>query len=1414
VRAIDHFTGNECLANRTRKLKWQDRISGQWMEYERVDMSTLQFRLARYGDKNNITVSLAYDEAGQLTEIRDHHNQPVLQYLYTGGRLSEIRDVPNTDDPSPARVVKYGWGTSTINGQVVPVINQVTDVLGNLTQYTIVAGQLQTLTDPEGRIRKYAYTADRVTSYTDGEGKITKYVYDYDKLKREFYVRITSPNGTQTENWYDSEGQLIRRDNANQTTYKRTAVDTVARSETRADAAGRQTILTRDEYGNLVKTQYPDGSSTSAKYSAVHGQIIEETDELGIKTRYDYDPKGNLLKKTEALGQPEERITEYEVDAYGQVTRMTRKGRTESNGTVTSDATWQLGFDLKGNITQTTDPEGKLRHRTYDRRGNELAITDPLGQIWRTVWDAADQVTDEIDPLGHVARTGYDKVGNLISETDPLGKAWRVTYDNENRPLKRINPLGNEYTTQYDGAGRLAQVVDASGKRMQMEYDAQQRLAKATDGKGQVFQFDYTAPDGAENVAQAVAKLIYPTFTRQYRFDARGRPQQRADLDGAEGRVTQYTHDGAGRQKTLTDANGKTRYYDYDAFGDLVQAKDPLGNAMRLLRDTRGNVIAVTDPRGNTTRLAYDRRDLLTATTDPLGHTTRYTYDDNGRLTEILQANGQKVIYVYDAADHVTEHREYTAAGALQKTTAYTYDDADNLIGWSDGNVSATRSYDDAGRLLAETIDYGNFALTHRSTWHGNNQIASHTGPDNRTVTYDYDEQGQLQTLIIPGEGSLSVTDWHWFAPKKTLLPGGTEQRMDYNGYGELKQLKVVGPTQTVLFELQNQYGQLAELKTTSRDGSALSYTYDDAQRLTAIEGGFFSGKNESFQVDAASNRIQHNRAGSDIWNYDAANQLTARGPISYQYDAAGNQVKKEDSRLSEPARTTHYAYDAFNRLTEITDGAGQRIARYTYDPFDRRLSKTLGLGATGQTVGVTHYLQSDWGLLAEADGAGKLQTVYGWHPSRDNGTGPVYARIADGDDWRTVYYHNDQLGTPQRVTDKAGNLVWAADYDGFGKANVREIENGIVNNLRYPGQYEDAETKLHYNDRRYYDPDTGRYITRDPIGFEGGINLYTYAGHNPINYTDPTGEFIPLCIAANYLRCMAVCTLISTASDYFLNCQNIRWGENLKDCAVDCLLSLIPIPDPCGRFGKMFSAAVGVISALNSFPADTLVQVKPANATPEDAKRAKAILKPIGELKPGDEVLALAEWKDRGNDVQTDQRLSYEKVQDIFTSHREQTLVHITLDNGETLTATDGHPFKTTEGWRDAILLKKGRQLLLKGSSEAGAERTATIASIDIETKTLPVFNLEVANAHTFFVGEEGVLVHNAKGAGPKTPPPNATPRNWVPPRNQRGNSWAGEFADTPYSDLCNHARTNQKAAKMKKLMDQRDRLFQKSRG
>lgn len=301
--------------------------------------------------------------------------------------------------------------------------------------------------------------------------------------------------------------------------------------------------------------------------------------------------------------------------------------------------------------------------------------------------------------------------------------------------------------------------------------------------------------------------------------------------------------------------------------------------------------------------------------------------------------------------------------------------------------------------------------------------------------------------------------------------------------------------------------------------------------------------------------------------------------------------------------------------------------------PASHRYAEEVRLVQSTTEVGGTFCNDTEsWGLLAEASATGVVQASYGWSPQTNSSTAPLYARVPDNGAGATagamryVYYHNDNLGTPQRITDKSGTVVWAADYDAFGRATVKvAATNALTSNLRFPGQYFDAETGLHYNDRRYFDPDTGRYTTRDPIGFEGGINLYAYAAHSPTNFIDPTGELIPLaCVASNFGRCMVTCMGMSSLEELAFNCGDMDWGGMAKDCAMDCLISMIPIPNPCGLFGKIFGIGLGIAGGLmNSFPADTLVHTRVLT----DSGYQK-VLKPIQDIQVGDEVLAWDEVK------------------------------------------------------------------------------------------------------------------------------------------------------------------------------------------
>jgi RHS repeat-associated protein len=1321
--------GNGGMPANVSGFRWEDRL-GDWIEYDRNG------RVSAYGDRNNIRVTMQYT-GDRLTGVLDHLGRLVMVIGYDGnGRVSDVRDVPTAADPSPARVVRYEYAG---NGS----ISKVTDVRGNVIQYGYDdKARLKTVTDQEGRVRGIEYgPTSRVTKLTQPDASVTEYEYDYDKTKKQFLARVKRPevNGQRRVevSLYDTDGQLISQEVNNRVQRE---LSQEGRNDKIIDGRGNVTETQRNEFNQVVSVRYADGATQSNQFDAKTMALMQQSNPNGTITRIERDAVGNARRHVQAVGTAAERTTEITRDERFRARVVVVKGRSEANGTVTPDASWQMEYDDYDNLLAVTDPEAKVTRYTYNRMGQTLSETDPRGGAWRYTYDPAGNVLTSTSPLGFVSTAEYDKVGNEVRATDSRGKVYTSTFDGRDRETRTIDPYGAVYATEYTAMGTVASVTDASGKSMRFEYDAWTRPSQAWDGKGFSYVMDYVEADGKDTGVRQPNKVKYPTFERYLKYNQRNRPSQRTDFDGGDSRTEQYTYDGIGRRKTVTDANGRTRTLNYNPFGQLASTADSMGNEMRIAYDVRGNIAEVTDPNGRKTQFSYNRRDLLISQTDPLGKTTRYTYDDNGWPLQTQLPNGALIEYEHDADGRLVKQREFAPNAVLVKTTIFGYDADDNLTNWGDGRFSAELSYDDAGRKVGETVSFGSFTKGYSYTYYPNNQLKTYTGPDAVTIVYAYDAMGQLERVSIPGEGDISVTDWQWAARKSVLLPGGSEQRFEHDGLLMTTKLKVVNPGQATIFELEEKYGKAQEVSESRREGALTTYGYDDAYRLTGVQAPN-AALSEGYTVDAAGNRVSHTRGGTtgSTWVYDAANQLKQRGTISYEYDENGNLSRKTDTAFAEPRRTTRFYYDPLNRLSEVRDGDGALVAQYRYDPFDRRLSKQLG--DDGPT---TYYLTSAIGLLAEISDAGDVRVSYGWHPEEQDSTYPLYARFNDGSDSRYVYYHNDHLGTPQRMTDKSGVVVWAAEYDGFGRATVRNSSAApVINNLRYPGQYFDAETGLHYNNRRFYDAETGRYLTRDPIGFAGGVNLYAYAAHSPTNLIDPTGEILP-CLAINYLRCMASCMLMSAAEDYLLECGNINWGDNAKDCAIDCLLGMLPLPNPCGKFGKWLNLGLGMAGGLNSFTAETVVQVRPHDASDKDALVAKAMLKPISDLRVGDQVLALSEWKEKGADPKVDARLSYEPVTDVFTSQREQTLVRLQLDDGETLTATEGHPFKTSEGWRDAVMLKRGGNLLLKGDGAGDAERTAAIVDVVVERKTVQVFNLEVARAHTFFVGSDGVLVHN----------------------------------------------------------------------
>jgi RHS repeat-associated protein len=1133
--------------------RWIDR-GGAWIDYN------TQGQVVAYGERNNIPVWLVRDASGAVRGVVDANGRVLYSLHYSGELVTEVRDYPVTglQGDLPARSVRYSYDAGNR-------LREVTDVRGNVTRYGYDrSGRIIQITDAEGRIEKLAYKDGVVSQHTAADGGVTDYAFSYDDVNKQFNAKITGPQTTAgrrvEEQTHNRIGKLVKQV-VNGRTDLEMQYDSGARIEQSTNARGFKSQVQRNEFEQVTRVTDTAGASRRTTFSAIHLQPTERIDQEGFRTSYTYDDLGNLLGITQAAGTAQQRVTELQRNSLGQIAEVRFVGRTEANGTVTRDAIWLGDYDAQGQLKTITDPEGHSHQLLFNRAGQLLRYTNPLGQSTVYEVDAAGQNVKETNALGHSRTLSYDKVGNLTSVTGPGTFSWSGAYDAMNRAISSTNAVGGIARSEYDAQGNHVKETDADGRSSQTQYDNFLRMVGYIDGLNNQYGLDYQIADGsATGILGSLAhptQVKYPSFTQQTRFDALERPTlqtlQYKNAQGYQSVNASVTYDKRGLVKTETDANGNTRRYSWDALGQITEATDALGGKTILGYDVRGNLIEVKDAKGNTHRFEYDRNDRLVKETRPLGQNIGYEYDAAGRLSKRTDPNGNQHLYTWDAGGRVTQIDQKDSAGTLLRTTVNTWDENHNLKSWSDTDHSrnqtsgAMLSYDNAHRKTGETVTYpGGHSLSYQSSHSVAGKQTSLTWPDGTKIDYGYSAHGELQSVSIPGEGSISVNEYNWLQPKTVTLPGGSTQNKGYDGLLNLESQSVRTAGQQSTLNLTNRYGKVQELQERSRTDTANgvsssqteSFEYDEEIRLTQANkdtGGLFGGSTESFTLDAVANRTAHSQT-TGAWQYDANNRLTKIGSgecgssntVCYQYDDAGNLIQKTEANN----KITQFGYDSENRLIEVrsgVQGSEALIAQYGYDPMNRRLWKLQVRDRAGQALPQakrTFYLYSDEGLIAEAseavtvnpDGSVSSQATpqiaaqYGPKPGNPFTTGTLFIKTRNSNGQDTIaYYHHDHLGTPIQATDKNGKVVWAARYEPFGKAAIvtpaTTAENPtIVSNLRLPGQYEDEETGLHYNWNRYYDTTIGRYVTEDPIGLAGGVNVFTYVEGNPLRFIDPRG--------------------------------------------------------------------------------------------------------------------------------------------------------------------------------------------------------------------------------------------------------------------------------------------------------------------
>ncbi|WP_418150182.1 RHS repeat-associated core domain-containing protein [Variovorax atrisoli] len=893
---------------------------------------------------------------------------------------------------------------------------------------------------------------------------------------------------------------------------------------------------THDGKRDLVSAQDEDGASWSYTYS--HHLVTRYTDRTGRGMNLEYDGTGPDAKAVREWSDDGSFALKLEWDRNIRLTYVTD---------ALGGETWHY-YDIQGytyriihpdglqewffrddakNITRHVHTDGTTDDYTYDADGNLQTHTRADGSRVHYEYDRLHRLTGIRDGEGGVWKRDYDAQGHLAEEIDPLGHKTEYAYDKAGRPVRITDAKGGTKLMSYTPRGRLASLTDCSGKTSRWTYDDRGRLATAIDPAGNVTRHLYSRPQedavlrAQGSVPGLLHEIVLPDGTREQKLhDPEGR--MLAHVDGL-GRRTHYSYNRAGLIAGRTDAEGHSLRYQWDLLGRLVELRNENGSRHSLRYDPVGRLLEKTD---------FARR------------TTRYRYEEStGRLVEV-EAAGRAVRLEADAMGRMTER---SAGGQVER---FAFDRNGRMVEASNSDARLQWFYDPAGNLTREhqhDLQAGRTAIwQHR--YDALNQRVATIRPDGHTTQWLTYGSGHVHGLLLDGQDILGFErdDLHREVLREQR--NGLTQKLRYDNVGRRLEQQVV-PGQASApgaLQLQRTYGydragQLVAIGD-SHHGN-LDYRYDPVGRL--VEANSRLGR-ETFAFDPAGNIAEPVGAAGETRTPVAPlldNLLRAHAGVRYRYDEHGNMVERVCN-----GRSTTFAWDGFGRLSFATDEDGTPTS-FAYDPLGRRISKRsrdsiTRFGWDGDTLA----FESTQSLSAEQEDEGRGWSVHYVHEPRSfaplvqlrqahaivpgrtpdvrelmaanggaydieqdplwNGELQPGQRSFEADE--IAFYQCDHLGTPRDLTDHEGRVGWSAQYKAWGEA--REVISeagrraGIVNPIRFQGQYFDAETGLHYNRYRYYDPASGRYVSPDPLGLAGGLNLYAYVGGNPVRGIDPLG--------------------------------------------------------------------------------------------------------------------------------------------------------------------------------------------------------------------------------------------------------------------------------------------------------------------
>ncbi|MEU4675111.1 RHS repeat-associated core domain-containing protein [Amycolatopsis sp. NPDC023774] len=842
---------------------------------------------------------------------------------------------------------------------------------------------------------------------------------------------------------------------------------------------GAPSLLRRDDGCEIRVTADTERVLSLAAVEGASGHTV-------VAVRFGYNRLGQLTHVVDSAGRP--MTLDYD---FGH--RLV--GWQDRNGT------WfRYVYDNAGRCIRSVGMEGYYNaHFAYDTAARVTRHTDALGHTWTYRMNAAGQLVEEIDPLGSSRQYAWSRYDQLRYQVDELGRVTFYRYDDTDELTAVTRPDGSvvRISTGVAGGVVLETGEDKSVARSAIEPGLTPSRFAALPGVSA--PFDTGSRGDALN-----DDPVTTTAARPEDRDLFGRPKTVHTSSGGRVRLG-WTPEG--NRAWRIGPHGGRDDSRFDAEGQVIEHRDPAGGVTRRTYGPFGLPTADIDTAGARTTYSYDKELRLVAVTNPQGLVWRYTYDPVGRLIEETDFDGRTLTYTYDRAGQllqmangrgdITEFAYDLLGNVVERrtptgATRYEYDTLGRLTLAANADSTLRIVHDEQGHVLEESVNGAGVRWTYDETG-----VRRRT-PSGITSEWRYADTGVPVSLHIAAHELCFEHDEAGREVSRSL-DGEVLLRQRFGAEDQLEEQVITG-----LGRRGYAYRPDGRLAAVDDEVTGLlRFGFDAAGRVSEVHG---RGGGERFTYDLAGNIVSAATASAAGPRTYQGNTLRAAGATRYSHDAQGRVMGRLQTGIA-GAQEWRYAWDALDRMTGLNAPDGTRWS-YFYDALGRRFLKQrweVGQGGQYTKTAEIWFIWSGADLVEQVelhdDGFCRVLT---WERHPADGRPVVQIEQSDSHRMRFHTIVTSPAGTPTELLDENNVLAWQSRTSFWGERSPSVIAS-VPMPLAFPGQYHDDESGLHYNMYRYYDPQTARYLSQDPLGLRPASNPVAYVAE-PLIAADPLG--------------------------------------------------------------------------------------------------------------------------------------------------------------------------------------------------------------------------------------------------------------------------------------------------------------------